>query len=124
MFEYAHHSPYPISQAIISFPKCLRKIDVRINIGSQWKDRMDQLIYKPCTTELCIKAISEDLVEPALVVVVLMLVRIICASNVHYNITCREDTGPSRPDKARKSSPGVSKPVSVNGSSPHQSPRY
>ena len=61
---------------------------------------MDQLIYKSSIAELCIKAISADLVEPALVMFVSMLVRIICTTNVHYIITHREDTGLSRPDKA------------------------
>jgi len=61
---------------------------------------MDQLVYKPSIAGLCIKAISGDLVEPALMTFVSMLVRIICATNVHYIIARREGTGLSRPDKA------------------------
>ena len=65
----------------------------------QQKDKIDRLVYNPSTTELCVKAVSEDLVEPALMMVVPMLARIIRATNVHYDITRGEDTRVSRPDK-------------------------
>ena len=61
---------------------------------------MDQLIYKPGTTELCIKAVPEDLVEPALMMVVSMLARKILSTDIHYDITRGENTRVSRPDKA------------------------
>lgn len=61
---------------------------------------MDQLIYEPGTTELCLKTVPEDLIEPALMMVVSMLARIIHTANVYYDITCGEDTRVPRPDKA------------------------
>lgn len=67
---------------------------------SYWKGRIDQLICKPSTTELCIKPIPEHLVEPALVMVVSMLARIIHATNVHHDITRGESTRISCPDEA------------------------
>jgi hypothetical protein len=71
---------------------------------------MDQLIYKPGTTELCIEAVPEDLVESALMMVVPMLSRIVYTANVYYDITCGENTRVSRPDKAcrtRSSDPSM-----------------
>ena len=61
---------------------------------------MDQLIYEPGTTELCLKTVPEDLIEPALMMVVSMLVRIIHTANVYYDITRGEDTRVPRSDKA------------------------
>ena len=61
---------------------------------------MDKLIYEAGTTELCLKTVPKDLIEPALMVVVSMLARIIHTANVYYDITCGEDTGVPRPDKA------------------------
>jgi len=61
---------------------------------------VDSLIYKPGTTELCIKTVAEDLIEPALMMVVSMGGRVIYTTNIYYDITCGENTRVPRPDKA------------------------